>query len=50
MMMEKENIEDLLLEHNIRPTANRVLIVRTLAMSGAPLSVKDFEKKTVNDR
>lgn len=45
MMMEKENIEDLLLEHNIRPTANRVLIVRTLAMSGAPLSVKDFEKK-----
>ena len=45
MMMEKEDIEDLLLAHNIRHTSNRVLIVRTLAMSGAPLSVKDFEKK-----
>lgn len=45
LYMEKEDIESLLSAHNIRVTANRILIAQTLSKSNEPLSIKDFEHR-----
>lgn len=41
-MTEQQAVE-LLQEHNIRPTANRIVVVKALAAAGRPLSLNDLE-------
>lgn len=38
-----ERPEELMLAHGIRPTANRILILRTLLQEGRPLSMTEIE-------
>ncbi len=38
-----ETIEELLLEHGIRPTANRIIIARSLSLAGRPMSMSELE-------
>ena len=38
-----ERPEELMLAHGIRPTANRILILRTLVQGGRPLSMTEIE-------
>jgi Fur family ferric uptake transcriptional regulator len=35
-------MENILLSHGVRPTSNRILVLRTLMESDRPLSIKDF--------
>ena len=44
-MMNEKASEELVQQHGIRPTANRIMIVRALAGAGQPLSMIDLENK-----
>lgn len=44
--MNDKDIENLLKAHEIRLTANRILIARTLARLDYPISIKELESKT----
>lgn len=44
-MEENESIDGLLLWHGVRPTANRIIIARTLSEAGRPLSMTELEEK-----
>ncbi len=39
------DISDLLTEHGVKPTANRIVIVRALENSGRPLSMSELEER-----
>jgi Fur family ferric uptake transcriptional regulator len=41
--MGHEEIESLLTAHDIKPTANRIVVARTLAAAGRPLSLSELE-------
>lgn len=43
--MGHEEYEKMLLEHGVKPTANRVVVLRTLAEAGRPLSLTELETK-----
>ena len=43
--MNTSTINKLLLGHGIKPTANRIVIARTLSGAGSPMSMKDLENK-----
>ena len=43
--MNTSTINKLLLGHDIKPTANRIVIARTLSEAGSPMSMKDLENK-----
>ena len=43
--MNDKDIENLLKAHEIRLTANRILIARTLARLDYPISIKELESK-----
>lgn len=43
LIMEQNKYEQLLLQHDIKPTANRIIIVRTLDGAGKPVSMKELE-------
>ena len=36
--------EKLLIQHDIKPTANRIVIIKTLAMADGPLSLSELEQ------
>lgn len=42
-MTEERTIEELLVEHGVRPTANRILIARSLSLAGRPMSMSELE-------
>lgn len=42
-MIEERTIEEMLAEHGVRPTANRIVIARCLSMAGRPLSMSEIE-------
>ena len=41
--MDSEYYSHLLIEHGIRPTANRIVVMRTLSKAGRPLSMTEIE-------
>ena len=43
MHKHEENPETLMQEHGVKPTANRILILRTLLRAGRPLSMTEIE-------
>lgn len=43
--MGHEEYEKMLLEHGVKPTANRIVVLRTLAEAGRPLSLTELETK-----
>ena len=43
MHKHEENPEALMQEHGVKPTANRILILRTLLRAGRPLSMTEIE-------
>lgn len=43
--MEEKKCIAMLEEHGIRPTANRILMLKTLAAEGYPMSMKELEYK-----
>lgn len=43
MHTHPDNPETLMQEHGIKPTANRILILRTLLQAGRPLSMTEIE-------
>lgn len=43
--MEDNNYTTLLEEHNIKPTANRLIVLRTLDGAGRPMSLTELENK-----
>ena len=43
--MEENNYTTLLEEHNIKPTANRLIVLRTLDGAGRPMSLTELENK-----
>lgn len=45
--MSKE-IDSLLLQHGIKPTVNRIMVVRALAVAGCPMSLSELEKKILS--
>lgn len=46
--MEGKECEDLLLEHGVKLTANRILVVRELAKAGCPLSQTELERRVLS--
>ena len=45
--MNSDSFCELLLDHGIRPTANRILVVKTLERAGRPLSMSEIEEMLV---
>ena len=45
--MNSDSFCELLLDHGIRPTANRILVVKTLERAGRPLSMSEIEEQLV---
>lgn len=45
--MEHEALEALLVGHSVKPTANRIIILRTLEKAYRPLSMSELEAKIV---
>lgn len=43
--MEENNYTTLLEEHNIKPTSNRLIVLRTLDGAGRPMSLTELENK-----
>lgn len=43
MHKHEESPEALMLEHGVKPTANRIMILRTLLQAGRPLSMTEIE-------
>ncbi len=43
--MKAEVCELLLQEHGVKPTANRIVVLRTLAEAGRPLSLTEMERR-----
>ena len=41
--MEENHLLDLLQRHGVKPTANRIVIARTLAAAGRPMSMTELE-------
>ena len=41
--METNDIVALLEEHNVRPTANRIIVAGALAKAGMPMSLAELE-------
>ena len=46
-MNEKETT-DYLLHHNVKPTANRIVVVKALAESARPLTMRELEEKILS--
>ncbi len=42
--MESKECERLLLAHGVKPTANRIVVVKALAAAGRPLSLSELER------
>ncbi len=42
--MEKKKCIELLIKHGVRPTSNRILMVKALACQNCPVSMKELEK------
>ena len=47
-MLNQQECEQLLLEHGIKPTANRIVIVKTLADAENPMSLTELEYKILS--
>ena len=47
-MVNQEYCEQLLQQHGIKPTANRIVVVRTLATAGRPMSLTELEYKILS--
>lgn len=45
---EHLNIEQLLTEHGVKPTANRIVVAKTLAASERPMSLSELEYKILS--
>ena len=45
--MNSDSFCELLVDHGIRPTANRILVVKTLERAGRPLSMSEIEEMLV---
>lgn len=43
VLMELQECEQLLIRHGVKPTANRVVILRTLAAGSRPMSMRELE-------
>lgn len=48
MKMRSLDVVSVLLAHGVKPTSNRILVLRTLAESPFPLSMKDFADRVVS--
>ncbi|MBR1416054.1 MAG: transcriptional repressor [Prevotella sp.] len=46
--MKQEECVHLLSEHGIKPTANRIVVVRTLALSARPLTMAELEERILS--
>ncbi len=46
-MNEKETT-DYLLHHNVKPTANRIVVIKALAESDRPLTMRELEEKILS--
>ena len=46
--MNSEECEKLLASHNIKPTANRIVVARTLAAAERPMSLSELEYKILS--
>ena len=46
--MDHEQIETLLEHHGVKPTANRIVVARTLAEAGRPMSLTELEYKILS--
>ena len=47
-MLNQQECEQLLLEHSIKPTANRIVVVKTLADAENPMSLTELEYKILS--
>lgn len=43
--MDKSNYDTLLEQHDIKPTANRIIVLRTLEGAGRPMSLSELEHR-----
>jgi Fur family ferric uptake transcriptional regulator len=41
--MKEQEIEELLVHHGVRPTANRIVVARALAEAGRPMTLMELE-------
>jgi Fur family ferric uptake transcriptional regulator len=41
--MKEQEIEELLVHHGVRPTANRIVVARALAEAGRPMTLTELE-------
>lgn len=46
--MKSEDCEALLVAHDVKPTANRILVVQALAQTGRPLSLTELERQLLS--
>ena len=46
--MKSEDFEALLIAHDIKPTANRIVVARTLAAAERPMSLSELEYKILS--
>ncbi len=46
--MDAKYYTDVLNEHHIKPTANRIIVLKTLAETGRPLSMMELENKIMS--
>ena len=46
--MEHSKIEELLQQHGVKPTANRIVVARALAEAGRPMSLTELEYKILS--
>ena len=47
-MISQQVCEEILLEHGVRPTANRIVVVKALADAERPLSLSELEYKIMS--
>jgi Fur family ferric uptake transcriptional regulator len=47
-MLNQQECETLLLEHGIKPTANRIVVVKALAVAERPMSLSELEYKILS--
>lgn len=47
-LVKQEECVELLVSHGIRPTSNRIIVLRSLALSARPLTLAELEEKLLS--